>query len=450
MSWWSQGRVRSGRPALDASARSTVLWVGTMWALLILLQRFTIPGLPVALLIPVAFFWVLWGLARGVAELDRGRMGLWSLAFGSAAILVLVQDVVLAAPAISATAILLFATVWAPFMLRLRDRRLDTYLTVLRVVCGMSAVLAAVAALMMVSQLLGVRYVDWFGTTVPQTLQYPAPAFVITYPVEYGSPIYRANAWIGLEPSFVSAQIGLGIVAGILARVRLPILLLLFAGMLSTTAGSGFLIVLVAGVIMVLSPMRAALVRYVPLVVVAVIAALLTDLGQNIVSRAFEGSDSRSSTSLRTVLPYHRFWPEWTQDLLTVLLGRGPGSTEDLLPIFNVTGLLVPTPIKIFFEYGLIVGILIASFMLLCMFRGPSRSIAFTLFFSLWTLQPGSTTFLIVAPAFLLVTLWSPRAGQPIEQYVELPKPLNTPPQAGSSEGSARWMTWHTAGTPQP
>lgn len=395
-----------------------------MWALLILLQRITIPGLPVAILIPVAFFWVLWGLYKGIAELDRGRMGLWALAFGSAAALVLLQDLVLPAPSISATSILLFATVWAPFMLRLKDRRMDTYVVTLRVVCALSAVLAAVAAAMMVSQLLGVRYNDWFGEFLPDMLEYPRQAFVITYPVEYGSEIYRANAWIGLEPSFVSAQIGLGLLAGILARVRLPILLLLFGGMLSTTAGSGFLIVAVAGVVMAFSPMRAALLRYAPLVIVAVMAAFWTDLGQNLMSRAFEGSDSRSSTSLRTVLPYLRFWPEWTQNLTTVLLGRGPGSTEDLLPIFNVTGLLVPTPIKIFFEYGLIVGTLIAAFMLLAMFRGPSRSIAFGLVFSLWTLQPGSTTFLIVAPAFLLVTLWSPRIGPPIEQYVVLPKPF--------------------------
>ena len=422
MSPRSEGRLHRRGPALDASARSTVLWVGSMWALLILLQRITIPGLPVAILIPVAFFWVLWGLGKGIAELDRGRVGLWSLAFGSAAALVLLQDLVLPAPSISATSILLFATVWAPFMLRLTDRRTETYLVVLRAVCAMSALLAAVAAIMMVSQLLGLRYQDWFGEFLPDIIEYPRAAFVITYPVEYGSEIYRANAWIGLEPSFVSAQIGLGLVAGILARVRLPILLLLFGGMLATTAGSGFLIVLVAGAVMVFSPMRGALLRYVPLVVVAVLASLWTDLGQNLISRAFEGADSRSSTSLRTVLPYFRFWPEWTQDLMTVLMGRGPGSTEDLLPIFNVTGLLVPTPIKIFFEYGLIVGTLIAAFMLLCMFRGPSRSIAFGLVFSLWTLQPGSTTFLIVAPAFLLVTLWAPRTGQPLEQYRELPK----------------------------
>jgi len=82
----------------------------------------------------------------------------------------------------------------------------------------------------------------------------------------------------------------------------------------------------------------------------------------------------------------------------------------------NIVGLLVPSPIKVFFEYGLLPGLVLAGFLLLCYWGGPSRAFGLSLLASLWLLQPGTTTMVIVAPLLVFVSLWSPRTGPPIEE----------------------------------
>jgi hypothetical protein len=57
-----------------------------------------------------------------------------------------------------------------------------------------------------------------------------------------------------------------------------------------------------------------------------------------------------------------------------------------------------------------------------------------SLLVSLWVLQPGTTTMVIVAPLLIFVTLWSPRVEAPIEGPVLRPPPdvpqLNTATKA--------------------
>jgi hypothetical protein len=67
--------------------------------------------------------------------------------------------------------------------------------------------------------------------------------------------------------------------------------------------------------------------------------------------------------------------------------------------------------------------------MLMCYWGSPSRTFGLALLASLLVLQPGTTTIVIVAPLLVLVTLWSPRTGEPIEKL--LPEP-RIPPRAAS------------------
>lgn len=67
------------------------------------------------------------------------------------------------------------------------------------------------------------------------------------------------------------------------------------------------------------------------------------------------------------------------------------------------------TPIKIFYDYGLVAGAALAVMILICYAGGHSRSMALALLVSLWTLQPGTTSILVLLPVLVLVTWWSPR-----------------------------------------
>ena len=92
-----------------------------------------------------------------------------------------------------------------------------------------------------VSQLLGVRYYDWLAEVVPHHLL--VHDYVISYPITYGSEIYKSNGWVALEPSFMSFMIGVCLVSALVTRMSMAKVLVLLAGLLSTVAGSGIAVV---------------------------------------------------------------------------------------------------------------------------------------------------------------------------------------------------------------
>ena len=405
----------SGAPPLDErTRRASVRWVGSLFAVLVLSQRFAAPGFPaVPLLLPLVAVWVGVGLQRGVLELERRRAVLWLLAAGVTGLAVVAQPALVPRPVVSPTSWALFLCTWAPFVTVLRDRRRGTFLAALRPVVTAGCWLAAGCVVMTASQLAGLPYRDLLADVVPRP--FLLQDFIITYPVSYGSPLYRANAWIGLEPSMVSTQLGLALVAALLTRRRAAPVVLLVCGLLAASAGSGLAIVAVAVLVLGLHPARALLARYVPVAAAAVVLVLAAPWRSSILSRFTEASTAQSSTSLRATLPYQYLWPQWVSEPAWVLLGRGPGSSQRLVADSGVLGLLVPTPVKIFFDYGLVAGLVLAAFMAYCYAEGPSRSLAASLLVSMWFIQPGATTTVLVVPVLLLVTVWAPRVGPVVE-----------------------------------
>jgi hypothetical protein len=398
----------------------------------VLLQRFAIPGLPVAVVLPVLVVGGLWGVAAGLASFDRFRLTAWLLAAGAMAAVIGVQSLVVQDARISFGSWALFVTTWAPFTLRLTDRRRATTVATLRVVVGTTLCLAVVNIVMLASQLAGLPYRDWLADLLPSGLL--LQGFVITYPLTYGSEIYRGNAWIGLEPSIVSAQLGVGLVAAILVRARRTTVLVLAAGTLSAAAGSGVAILVVALIVMLALPGRRVLRPYAWPAGIGLLAVLATPIGQGLVARIPEVFVRNSSANLRAVLPYQYLWARWSDSLDIVLLGGGPGSSQALVGDSGILGLQVPTPIKIFFDYGLLAGGVLALFILICYLGGPSRALAFSFFVSLWTLQPGTTTAVVVAPLLLLVTWWSPRDAPVMEVIRTQDEPVRPAVATGAAQ----------------
>jgi hypothetical protein len=394
--------------------RATVRWVGGLFAATVVLQRFAVPGLPVvALVLPVLVIGGLWGVATGLAQLDPYRLTAWLLASGAMATAIGVQHLLVLDARISPLSWSLFVTTWAPFTLRLVDRRRETYIAVLRVVVAVTLCLAAVSTLMLLTQLAGLSYRDLMAEVFPQKLL--LQDFVITYPLDYGSEIYRSNAWIGLEPSIVSAQLGVGLVAALLVRARPATIVILLAGMVSAASGSGFAILVVAVVVMLALPGRRVLRPYALSAAVGLAVLVTTPIGRGLLGRVTEVFTTGSSANLRAVMPYQYLWHTWADHVGFVLLGGGPGSSQVLVTNSAIEGLLIPTPIKIFFDYGLLAGGVLAAFIVLCYIGGPSRSLAVSLFVSLWGLQPGTTVAVLLAPLLLLVSWWSPRESPLLE-----------------------------------
>jgi hypothetical protein len=408
--------------------RACVRWAVTLWVICVLFQRLTLPSQEIAAVLPFTIAWCVYGLVRGVLEIDAHRFAWWMGVAGISAVSVPLQYALVQRPVISLTSWGLLMTVWLVFVFRLRDRRRETYLLVLRGLVRTCIWLAVASLLFMASQLV-LPYQDWVAKVVPSNLLFHT--FNTSYPIAYGSSFYKSNAWIGLEPSVVSFQLGVALLAAIVLRATMPVLMLLGAGMLATTAGSGVAIALVGFLVILFSGMRWALARY-GLLLPPVIAFMFTPWAQPIVSRATEGTGQNSSTGLRAVQTYVVLWPEWLRDPMSVVFGRGPGASQQLVDETHILGLLVPTPVKIFFDYGIVAGLAMAVFLLFMYLGGPSRAIAVSLCFSLWTLQPGTTTIVFVIAVPFLVTWWTPRTRRPIESDV-VPSPNATivPPGRG-------------------
>ena len=167
---------------------------------------------------------------------------------------------------------------------------------------------------------------------------------------------------------------------------------------------------------------------------VVVGVALTTAFGQALLARSDEFSDPRSSTSLRAILPYPVLWPHWISEIGTVLVGDGPGSSQVLATSTGLSGLLVPTPVKIFFDYGVLGGAVLAVFLIWCYLRSPSLSIATAMFLSLWTIQPGLTTTALALNAVIFVSLWAPHPGRPWEDRAV--PPIGPPPAAATARAT--------------
>jgi hypothetical protein len=401
--------------------RACVRWVVTLWLMVVLLQRFQLPNQEIALLLPLSLAWCVYGLVRGVLEIDRHRFGWWLGAAGISALMVPVQYALVPQPIISMTSWGLLLVTWLVFVFRLRDRRRSTYLQVLRGVVRISLWQAGLVIVFLVSQLV-LPYQDWVAKVIPANIL--LQHYTLAYPFSYGSSYYRSNGWIGLETSFTSIQLALGVIAALLLRRKLPVLLFMLAAIACTGAQSGLPMIAAAFGIILFSQSRWSLARY-AVMVPAVIAFLISPLGANTLTRLTEGTGSNTSTGQRSTVPYTLLWPEWIKESTWVLLGRGPGSSQTLVENSHVTGVLVPSPIKLFFDYGVIAGLALAVFFMFMYLGGPSRAYALAMASAYWVFQPGTTTILLVITIPLFITWWTPRDYKMLESE-NVPSPNAT------------------------
>lgn len=397
----------------------TVNWVGTLFAAEVLLQRFAVPGTQVALLLPILYAWLALAWRARVVEVDGRRLALWAAGTAASGTALVLQTAFLPNPLISPDSWLLLMAVWLPAIARFRDRRLSTYILSLRRVVAVLTVLAGGCILMMASQLAGIGYRDHLARAVPGPLL--LEGFVTTYPISFGSAIFRANAWIGLESSIVSFLVGLGLLAAILIRAPWWQSLALTVGLFCTFAGSGFFILGVGVLVMLAFPARRLLVPYAVPAVAVVSVVLFTPVVEAFVARSStEFSDDDSSLSLRAIQPYIELWPLWSIDETSALLGRGAGAAQRFVNDLGFGDLLMPSPGRLVFDYGLVAGVILILVFCFFYLDGPSASLAFTMFVSLWTLQPGLSQVVLALPVLTLVTFFAPRRGPRLEENLTI------------------------------
>lgn len=387
-----------------ARAQRQAAWLVVAFVGIFLFQRLAIPGLSISVTVPLLLAWCLAGLLAGVLEFDGKRLTLWLVSAGVAGLLIPVQVLTVNMPIISINSWLLWNVTWFPLVLRFTSRTPEAYLSAAKGVAWAGAGISGLSILFIGLQVVGVAYRDLVAELVPRALQ--LDGFVISYPIAWGSPIYKSNAWLALEPSFLSFMLGVAIVCAIMTQRNTLLVLWLGAGLLCTTAGSGIAVVgvYVAGVI--LRGRGRLLVRYLALGVIGAVISGATVLGEAVLDRVSEVGDERSSTSLRMLEPYQHLIPSWLADPARTLVGGGPGSSQRVVDDLGILGLLVPTPAKVLYDYGLIGGLLLLAVIVVAFLRSPAPELAFSLAFSMLTLQGSAQP--LVGLCLVVITLFAP------------------------------------------
>ena len=409
-------------PAAVDTAQRQARWVVVAFVGVFLFQRLAVPGLPVSMTVPLLLLWAGLAMYRGVLELDAKRTVVWLLATGVSGLLMVPQAALLHFPLISVNSWLLWMVTWLPMVFRFTDRSPRAYDTTLRGVAWAGLGLSGLSIAFTLSQVLGIQYRDYFAEIVPDALQ--LQGFVISYPIAWGSPIYKSNAWLALEPSFLSFMLGVAMVSALISA-RHPLLVVgIGLGLLCTTAGSGMAVVGVYLVAALLFGRGRALMRY--LVVAIPLAAIgaLTALGDSVLDRLTEAGDARSSTALRMIEPYIYLVPHWLSDPARMLVGGGPGSSQRVVDDVGILGLLVPTPAKMLYDYGLIGGVLMLAMILAVYLRSPAPEFALALAVSMLTLQGAAQP--LVAMSLVMISLFAPAVRASVR-----PDPISAPDGPG-------------------
>ncbi len=404
-------------------------------------QRLALPlggtsRVPVTLVAGLAV--LVLGLRRGWLRIDRRRWRLALLAVALSAVSVLASTVRL--PAFSLLSYVYLLLTYAPFIaITTGDRGAlwrslsDRALRLAELVAGLSLVQLAV-------QPLGWHHPEPVGSVVPGS--FLLQGYNTTYPLHYLSPLYKSNGFVMLEPSFTSQLLGLGLLLALSRRARSRTLLLLAAGMVSTVAGTGF-ILLGAGLLVVAgSPQRRALRRLAPALAVGALLAAVTPLGTTLVGRLGEGTGKGSSTGERFTLPFTYVGGGWLASPVATWLGRGPGTAERALAahLGATNGVVALAPLKLLYEYGLpcaLAGLLLVLWCTLG--QPPSFPVAVALVVS-WCLLSGSLLQpATVLPMWLLAAALSPGEGLPVLRRAAAPRPPRPP--APRPAGPPTWSS---------
>jgi hypothetical protein len=404
-------------PARDISSGLARTSLCSLVVVIVVGQRFALPlggqVLPVTLLAAYAVGVLL--LCRGVLMLDRLRLELFVLAAGACATAAYVGLWGAEQAPVSLPSMVLLFVVYGLWLLRRRGPYAEVNESVLRAYTRTMLVLSGLGVLQMAGQYTGAwRYKDYIGSWVPPT--FLLQDYNTSAPTAYLSSIYRGNAFVFLEPSFLSQYCALAILIALVRRAPAWQLLVLAAGLASAVSGTGFLL-LAAGLLVVVVRRRSAIrPSYIAVGIVAAGVLLATPFADGLLGRVGEFGKSGTSASLRFVQPYTETVRGLDEAPSRYYVGAGPGTSERLLLSNRGASIgqavTYTTAPKLIFEYGLIAGGLFLLFLVVALFRGaPVPVVPAALFVMTWILSGALLQAHTAVLVWLLTVVWGHREG---------------------------------------
>ena len=380
---------------------------------LVILQRFAVPGLSTALCLPIVLAILVYLLRDGALVLDTLRTRLYLLALGACCSATLLSSAYFGDDW-SLKSLTLLIVLYIPFCFQLRPDLRHLYRPLLEFFTKIMVVVAFVALAQSAAQLAGWRYQDPLAVAPSQLL---LQTYNTSYPVQYGSPIMKANAVVFLEPSFCSQFLAIALLMQLLLgghRWRLP----LYAGaLLATVSGTGLLLLGVGLAVLSIRRGPAFMARVLLLLTVTVAVIASTPLGEILASRSTEQVEVNSSGNARFVAPYALVATGLTRDTATLVIGRGPGIVSRTVGFehFNEERIEANYPVvpKLAAEYGLIAAVLFCGFITVALvYRTPSVTVSAAMLMLYFVLSGSLLQPQTVLAAYAFTSLFAVRSVQ--------------------------------------
>ncbi len=346
-----QPLVRVGVPGGSRVGDTERVLLRVVIAAVVVLQRFALPfgDGQVPLVLPVVLVAVVWAVGRGVLEEDRLRLQLYlaaMLACGTAATIASWRGL-----AWSPLSLIYLFVTYLPFSFRLRRASPELHREAVSFFVKLMTAAAVLGIVQMGAQLLGWAYHDPFEA-IPSS--FVLQGYNTSYSVVYGSPIFKANGFLFLEPSFYSQFLALALIGHLYLRRRPVAAGLFLAALLASVSGTGVVLAASGSVLLGLTRHGRQIWPLLSIGVMAVIVAL-SPIGTLFTSRIAEFSTGKSSADGRFVAPYRLASATLFTSPATLLTGNGPGSAERLArEVEERTGLTPVFPVvpKLAVEYG--------------------------------------------------------------------------------------------------
>lgn len=373
-------------------------------------QRLSVPGIPVLPLGLVVFPALFaFGYFRGRFQVSRGRLALYFVLVGATALVTVLQPAYLSHNTSLGS---LLVHLQAFFLLLFTPNYLSAaeQLATKRFMFGLAEALGWISTAFIALSVAGIAYVDVLKAILPSP--FLLTGFADAYPIVWGSPIYKSNAWVGLEPSFVSFVLGASLLAMLVHGAPKRQLVAVTAGMLATVSGSGIFLATIGAAVLVVRAENNVLRRRVLMGAAFATAVIVASPLRGLIGpRLTEFTDSNSSTSLRGIAPYGFTTPAWLENSFTSLFGYGAGHSERLAQATQIDGMFAPTPARMAFDFGLIVGGLMLIVFTWWLIAPHQQAVGVAAAVSFLSLQPTTPT-LIVATLCLGAFLATPRSTQ--------------------------------------
>lgn len=399
--------------------RTDLRIVSVFTVLLVLTNRIGVPAGETAISvgIPLAYLFSAVMLFRGVLRVDRLRGELYLLAVG--ATLATTAYIAISGRDFSMTSYLLLVVVYLPWILSSGGRAgRDVVVTAGRAFVGTMLVLSVVGVLQFVSQVVGVwSFTDYLSDWVPTG--WIVPFYNFDNPLGYDNPIRKANAFVLLEPSFLSQYAALAVLVGLVIGVRAWKQAVLLAGVASAVSGTGVVLLAVGGLLVLARAPKLVRPSHLVAGAVGVLVVFATPVADTLLSRRDELSEPGSSGYARFVSPYAEVLRGLADETQRNVVGAGAGMTERLLASNRYGGgddVLYGVIPKLFFEYGLIAGGLVLLFIVLAVLdRAPLPVLPVAMLFMVLVL---SGALLQPQTAYLVWLLSSIGGGDVVRRVV--------------------------------